>query len=144
MFDNFDHFDDNPPPTDDLIKMIIHANSSMEEFLGLNESFSLGNSSTSNIDDIFESITSKEDIFLNDSDTFYSPKMSELGQKDTTVFEFYTVGVLLTFVSVFGLVGNIVAIIVLSRPVMKGSFASLLIGKSLKIIECWIACGRIL
>jgi hypothetical protein len=30
---------------------------------------------------------------------------------------------------VFGLVGNIVAIIVLSRPAMKGSFSSLLIGK---------------
>jgi hypothetical protein len=47
----------------------------------------------------------------------------------TSTFGFIIEGVLLTAVSVFGLVGNIVAIIVLSRPTMKGSFSSLLIGK---------------
>ena len=39
------------------------------------------------------------------------------------------VGLLLTVISLFGLVGNIVAIVVLSRPTMKGSFSSLLIGE---------------
>jgi hypothetical protein len=47
----------------------------------------------------------------------------------TSTFGFIIEGVLLSAVSVFGLVGNIVAIIVLSRPTMKGSFSSLLIGK---------------
>ena len=46
-----------------------------------------------------------------------------------TMFNFI-IGLFLTIISVFGLVGNIVAIIVLSRPTMKGSFSSLLIGKS--------------
>ena len=50
-------------------------------------------------------------------------------KEKTTTFEFVTVGLLLTLISVFGLVGNIVAIIILSRPAMKGSFSSLLIGK---------------
>ena len=44
------------------------------------------------------------------------------------MFEFVTSGVLLTAVSLFGLVGNVVAIIVLSRPSMRGSFSTLLIG----------------
>ena len=48
----------------------------------------------------------------------------------TSTFGFIIEGVLLSAVSVFGLVGNIVAIIVLSRPTMKGSFSSLLIGKN--------------
>lgn len=50
--------------------------------------------------------------------------------KERTTFEFITVGLLLTVISIFGLVGNMVAIVVLSRPAMKGSFSSLLIGKS--------------
>ena len=49
----------------------------------------------------------------------------------TSTFGFIIEGVLLSAVSVFGLVGNIVAIIVLSRPTMKGSFSSLLIGKNI-------------
>ena len=50
-------------------------------------------------------------------------------RKRYTMFNFI-IGLFLTIISVFGLVGNIVAIIVLSRPTMKGSFSSLLIGKS--------------
>ena len=46
-------------------------------------------------------------------------------------FKFAVVGVMLTIISVFGLAGNVVAIIVLSRPAMKGSFSSLLISKSI-------------
>lgn len=52
-----------------------------------------------------------------------------LPKPKTSTFEFVAVGLLLTLISVFGLVGNIVAIVVLSRPAMKGSFSSLLIGK---------------
>ncbi len=46
-----------------------------------------------------------------------------------TTDKFVIVGIMLTAVSVFGLAGNIVAIVVLSQPEMKGSFSSLLIGK---------------
>ena len=46
-----------------------------------------------------------------------------------TPFKYVTVGFLLTIISIFGLMGNVVAIIVLSKPAMKGSFSSLLIGK---------------
>ena len=49
-------------------------------------------------------------------------------------FKFITVGIMLSTISVFGLVGNIVAIVVLSRPTMKGSFSSLLIGKIFGVI----------
>ena len=42
----------------------------------------------------------------------------------------------MNLISIFGLMGNVVALIVLSRPSMKGSFSSLLIGKSLPI-ECF-------
>lgn len=52
----------------------------------------------------------------------------------TGSFEFITVGILLTTISVFGLLGNVVAIIVLSRPVMKGSFSTLLIGEPTSFI----------
>lgn len=45
------------------------------------------------------------------------------------LYEFVIEGVLLTGVSLFGLIGNIVAIIVLSRPPMRGSFSTLLIGR---------------
>ena len=45
------------------------------------------------------------------------------------MFEFVTSGVLLMAVSLFGLAGNVVSIIVLSRPQMKGSFSTLLIGE---------------
>ena len=49
-------------------------------------------------------------------------------ESESSLFEFI-VGLLLTLISGFGLVGNIVAIVVLSKPAMKGSFHTLLIGK---------------
>lgn len=52
-----------------------------------------------------------------------------MSQKDTSLTEFILEGVLLMAVSLFGLVGNVVAIVVLSRPTMRGSFSTLLIGK---------------
>ena len=55
-------------------------------------------------------------------------------------FKFAVVGVMLTIISVFGLAGNVVAIIVLSRPAMKGSFSSLLISKStISYLQPWAA-----
>ena len=44
------------------------------------------------------------------------------------MFRFIIEGVLLTFVSAFGIIGNIIAIYILSRPIMKASFSTLLIG----------------
>ncbi len=51
------------------------------------------------------------------------------GARAGDLFEFVVEGVLLTAVSLFGLVGNAVAIVVLSRPPMRGSFSTLLIGE---------------
>merc|ERR1712223_1980658 len=47
------------------------------------------------------------------------------------MFTFIIEGVLLSIVSALGVVGNVVAIFILSKPVMKGSFSSLLIGLSI-------------
>ncbi len=68
------------------------------------------------------------DVFLRnlDDDFIMSGGRSQEG---ADMFEFLVEGVLLTAVSVFGLVGNVVAIVVLSRPPMRGSFSTLLIGK---------------
>ena len=46
------------------------------------------------------------------------------------MFTFIIEGVLLSIVSTLGVVGNVVAIFILSKPIMKGSFSSLLIGKN--------------
>jgi len=58
---------------------------------------------------------------------------SKHGSADT-LFEFVTEGILLTSVSLFGLVGNMVAIVVLSRPSMRGSFSTLLIGEQTPLV----------
>ena len=55
-------------------------------------------------------------------------------------FDFVVEGVLLMIVSVFGVAGNIINIVVLSKPSMKGSFSTLLIGQ-LKVSAA-ILCGR--
>ena len=52
-----------------------------------------------------------------------------------TMFRFITEGILLTVVSVFGIIGNILAIYILSRPVMKASFSTLLIGTFIAFFE---------
>ncbi len=86
-------------------------------------SFSTGNDTE--IDTFFETLNSSEfNVSLNLSE-FPLPALPPR----RTTFEFVTVGLLLTLISIFGLMGNIVAIVVLSRPVMKGSFSSLLIGE---------------
>ena len=57
------------------------------------------------------------------------PNITTIIELEVTPFKLVTVGILLTIISLFGLVGNVVAIIVLSNSTMKGSFSSLLIGK---------------
>lgn len=47
---------------------------------------------------------------------------------DGALFEFITNGILLNLVGVFGLFGNIISMIILSRPQMKSSINYLLIG----------------
>ena len=126
-------FDDSPPPTDDIIDMM--ADASMESFLGLNDSFMFDMDNTTALDQLLESYTDLDTDFgdFSFNQNLSYPSLSTLGQKETTMFEFITVGIMLTMVSMFGLAGNIVAIIVLSSPVMRGSFSSLLIGKVFKI-----------
>ena len=128
-------FDDSPPPTDDIIDMM--ADASMESFLGLNDSFMFDVDSTTALDQLLESYTDLDTDFgdFSFNQNLSYPSLSTLGQKETTMFEFITVGIMLTMVSMFGLAGNIVAIIVLSSPVMRGSFSSLLIGKLIKFVN---------
>ena len=128
-------FDDSPPPTDDIIDMM--ADASMESFLGLNDSFMFDVDNTTALDQLLESYTDLDTDFgdFSFNQNLSYPSLSTLGQKETTMFEFITVGIMLTMVSMFGLAGNIVAIIVLSSPVMRGSFSSLLIGKVFKFVN---------
>ena len=128
-------FDDSPPPTDDIIDMM--ADASMESFLGLNDSFMFDVDNTTALDQLLESYTDLDTDFgdFSFNQNLSYPSLSTLGQKETTMFEFITVGIMLTMVSMFGLAGNVVAIIVLSSPVMRGSFSSLLIGKVLKFVN---------
>ena len=133
IMDSILMFDDSPPPTDDIIDMM--ADASMESFLGLNDSFMFDVDNTTALDQLFESYTDLDTDFgdFSFNQNLSYPSLSTLGQKETTMFEFITVGIMLTMVSMFGLAGNVVAIIVLSSPVMRGSFSSLLIGKVFKI-----------
>ena len=128
-------FDDSPPPTDDIIDMM--ADASMESFLGLNDSFMFDVDNTTALDQLLESYTDLDTDFgdFSFNQNLSYPSLSTLGQKETTMFEFITVGIMLTMVSIFGLAGNVVAIIVLSSPVMRGSFSSLLIGKVFKFVN---------
>ena len=76
----------------------------------------LGNASTENGVDILQN----NDSFMSDSGD---------GAREMPLFRFITEGLLLILVSVFGIVGNIIAIVILSKPSMKEkSFSSLLIG----------------
>lgn len=79
----------------------------------------VGNGSSLN-----QTLADIDNLFTLSNDLFF-----RVSQDNSNMFEFITEGVLLTAVSIFGLVGNIIAIVVLSRPSMKGSFSTLLIGK---------------
>ncbi|XP_059087497.1 FMRFamide receptor-like [Tigriopus californicus] len=80
----------------------------------------VGNGSSLN-----QTLADIDNLFTLSNDLFF-----RVSQDNSNMFEFITEGVLLTAVSIFGLVGNIIAIVVLSRPSMKGSFSTLLIGLS--------------
>lgn len=58
--------------------------------------------------------------------SFY--EVLQLFLDDFGAFEFWTYGVLINFVGVFGILGNIVSMIVLSRPQMRSSMSCLLSG----------------
>jgi hypothetical protein len=72
---------------------------------------------------------SRNDPILDGIGLHWPPKIVDMLHAKNNVFEFVTEGVLLISISIFGLIGNMVAIVVLSRPAMKGSFSTLLIGK---------------
>ena len=78
---------------------------------------------------------------LNDTDILNFTQVLEQSKNkkpETNMFEFIIKGVLLTSISIFGLIGNTIAIIVLSRPCMKGSFSTLLIGRQNSIFQSLI------
>lgn len=59
-------------------------------------------------------------LFVDDDNT---------GQDDyDLLFEFVTYGVLLNVIGVFGILGNVISMVILSRPQMKSSINYLLIG----------------
>lgn len=62
------------------------------------------------------------------SDTYSDEPDNILEDQDAVLFEFITNGILLNFVGVMGIVGNIISMIILSRPQMKSSINYLLIG----------------
>ena len=66
---------------------------------------------------------------LYDDNKTYSHDGDE--QEDSVrdeIFEYITEGVLLTSVSVLGLIGNILAMYVLLRPTLRGTFSNILTG----------------
>jgi hypothetical protein len=113
----------------------ITSNTLLQDLNDYNEYISDGNANI-NLDELAKVLIAMGLNNKTDNNDTSWPQWDEINKtieanrilKQNTL-EFITVGILLTTISVFGLVGNIVAIIVLSRPVMKGSFSSLLIGK---------------
>ena len=65
-------------------------------------------------------------------------------QPNVVFFEFVVPGVLLNIIGIFGLVGNILSICVLSRPAMRSSINCILLGK-LCLFEnaCKIVCVQL-
>ena len=55
--------------------------------------------------------------------------MNSTNYKTSVLFEFVVPGVLLNFVGLLGLIGNVLSIIVLSRPQMRSSINCILIGE---------------
>merc|ERR1711879_342433 len=77
-------------------------------------------------------------IFPNISNPKFNLSLAQESSNYTTegtielfIFKSITLGIFMNLISIFGLMGNVVAIIVLSRPSMKGSFSSLLIALSM-------------
>ena len=69
---------------------------------------------------------SYDDLNYEDAD-FYESTNNSYEVRDET-FEYVTEGVLLTSISVLGLIGNILAMYVLLRPSLRGTFSNILTG----------------
>ena len=61
-------------------------------------------------------------------DTDYYDSMNNSYEVRDEMFEYVTEGVLLTSISVLGLIGNILAMYVLLRPTLRGTFSNILTG----------------
>jgi Serpentine type 7TM GPCR chemoreceptor Srw len=72
--------------------------------------------------------------FLHDNKTFNSSNFTYEGEpcadlgSDYKLFEFWSNGILLNVVGVLGILGNVLSMIILSRPQMRSSINYLLIG----------------
>ena len=117
-----------------LTRLMQQANMSESDFNAFMSIFGGGSASSSSSSSIStnDSITKELDLLFG----MQEDMLSKLAESETAVdvyfnpmVEFVVEGVLLMVVSVFGLVGNTVSIIVLSRPSMRGSFSTLLIGR---------------
>ena len=62
-----------------------------------------------------------------EEDDFYDSMNNSYEVRDE-MFEYVTEGVLLTSISVLGLIGNILAMYVLLRPSLRGTFSNILTG----------------
>ena len=65
-----------------------------------------------------------------DNDTYfhYSDEEDDNSAVRDEMFEYVTEGILLTSISILGLIGNIMAMYVLLRPSLKGIFSNILTG----------------
>ncbi len=75
------------------------------------------------------STTEAEANFMGAQDNANSLAGANGAYEMSVLFEFVVPGVLLNCIGVLGLVGNLLSIIVLSRPQMKSSINCILIGK---------------
>ncbi|XP_012269764.2 FMRFamide receptor [Athalia rosae] len=77
---------------------------------------------------VTSNFTSNLTEIINPNVTIRGPKECNGTPGEGALFEFITNGVLLNLVGLFGLFGNIISMIILSRPQMKSSINYLLIG----------------
>jgi len=66
--------------------------------------------------------------YTGDGDSFNRTDLEYAVDESEVLFQFITNGVLLNIVGLLGIVGNIISMIILSRPQMKSSINYLLIG----------------
>jgi hypothetical protein len=75
----------------------------------------------------FIEILSDNNTLNNSNITFEGEPCSDLGS-EYKLFEFWSTGILLNCVGFFGILGNAISMIILSRPQMRSSINYLLIG----------------
>ena len=78
------------------------------------------------VEDLNYDNMSYEDLSYEEDD-FYDSMNNSYEVRDE-MFEYVTEGVLLTSISVLGLIGNILAMYVLLRPSLRGTFSNILTG----------------